>query len=480
MVTVVIPVLNEAKTIDSVIRFAFSQADVTEVIVVDDGSVDDTPAIASRAGATVITSTLLGKGASLADGLGLARNEIVVFLDGDLEGLVPDLVARLIEPIQDNKASFVKAKFSRASGRVTTLTAKPLLRVFFPELARFEQPLGGIVAARKSTLSKISLETDYGVDLGMLIDLHMLGESIAEVDIGALQHDSQPLQDLSSMANQVIRTLFHRAAKYNRFQIQQLMEVEEWERRTDSHLANFPGLKGESEAIALFDMDGTLVRGRFIVNLAVETGRTNLLFKFLDNTELHPVERTRLIARIFENIPMETFVNVARKMPLFDGVIETIRELRRLGFRVGIVSDSFRVAAETIRRRVFADFSLAHVMRFNHGIATGEVGICPSMFHQHGCESHLICKMNALLHISETTGIPLENFIAIGDGENDMCMLQTVGQSFAFHPKADRVRQAASDVIDGEFSDILKKLSLKFQSIALPISCESVSEKQSA
>lgn len=463
MVTVIIPVLNEARTIYNVIRFAFSQIDVTEVIVVDDGSVDETVEIARQAGATVITSSLLGKGASLADGLAAAKNEIVVFLDGDLDGLIPDLVSRLIKPIRNKRANYVKARFSRCSGRVTTLTAKPLLRVFFPELEKIEQPLGGIIAARKEALASISLETDWGVDVGILIDLHMLGEPIAQVDIGTLQHDSQPLQELSTMANQVIRTIFHRAAKYNRFRIEQVMEVEEFERRSSSQLANFPSLNGRSEAIALFDMDGTLVRGRFIVNLAIETGRTNLLFKFLDNVELSPVERTRLIARIFENVPMETFVKVARKMPLNEGVVEAIRELRRQGIRVGIVTDSFRIAAETIRRRVFADFSLAHVMRFHRGIATGEVRVCPSMFHKHGCERHLVCKMNAVLHLSEATGISLEKFIAVGDGENDICMLRAVGHAFTFEPKTENVRTAAQTVIKAGFLEIPDALAYNFR-----------------
>jgi glycosyltransferase involved in cell wall biosynthesis len=63
---------------------------VAKVIVVDDGSIDGTPELAAQAGARVVTSTLLGKGASMEDGVWAAQNEIVVFLDGDLNGL-PEL-----------------------------------------------------------------------------------------------------------------------------------------------------------------------------------------------------------------------------------------------------------------------------------------------------------------------------------------------------------------------------------------------------
>lgn len=79
MVTVIIPVLNEGDTIANVVKYALSQPPVTEVIVVDDKSLDETINKAKEAGAKVITSTKLGKGASMKDGLLCAQNEYVLF-----------------------------------------------------------------------------------------------------------------------------------------------------------------------------------------------------------------------------------------------------------------------------------------------------------------------------------------------------------------------------------------------------------------
>src|SRR5207249_6651878 len=70
MVSVIIPVLNEAPTIASVVAFAWRSPRVSEVIVVDDGSIDATPDLARAAGARVVTSTMLGKGGSMEDGVG--------------------------------------------------------------------------------------------------------------------------------------------------------------------------------------------------------------------------------------------------------------------------------------------------------------------------------------------------------------------------------------------------------------------------
>ena len=85
MITVVIPTLNEEENIASVVNFAKGHPLVTEVIVVDDQSIDKTVKIAQKNGAKVITSTKLGKGASMNDGVLCAANDIIVFLDGDID-----------------------------------------------------------------------------------------------------------------------------------------------------------------------------------------------------------------------------------------------------------------------------------------------------------------------------------------------------------------------------------------------------------
>ena len=207
MVSVIIPALNEEERIAEVIRHAQASVLVSEVIVVDDGSVDATFEVAQAAGAKVITSTMRGKGASLEDGVREAGGEVLLFLDGDLGALCDGLEERLCAPLLKGDADFVKARFHRAAGRVTTLTAKPLLQTFFPELAGLNQPLGGVYAVKRAVLDRLSFETDYGGDIGLLIDAHMQGAKVVEADIGYLDHDSHPLEELGDMARQVVRTV---------------------------------------------------------------------------------------------------------------------------------------------------------------------------------------------------------------------------------------------------------------------------------
>lgn len=443
-ITVVIPALNESATITSVVLHALSSPLVDEVIVVDDGSIDGTPELASSAGARVITSTMMGKGASMEDGTREARNDIVLFLDADLTGLAEDVIERMAAPLLDDEADFVKARFTRSAGRVTMLTAKPLLRTYFPELSYFCQPLSGIMAARKTLLEQLTFENDYGVDIGLLIDAHLSRARLAEVDIGSIEHCSQSLDALGEMATQVARALLERAAKANRLRLSYIRESKESERMDSLSLDGFLSrVPATVEKIALFDMDGVLLNGRFIVSLAQETGKETDLAALLDNYAMPPRERMNQIAAVFAGVRKETFEKVAREIPLMQGAQETIVALKKAGYRVGIVTDSYNVSAEIVRRRVFADFSFSHFIRFKNGKASGKVNLCPAMIHpENGC-GHDHCKVNVLKHLMQRFDLPRENIAAIGDGENDVCMLKAAGTSIAFMPKSRRVRNAA-------------------------------------
>lgn len=443
MISVVIPVLNESATITSVVLFAKRCPLVDEVIVVDDGSIDGTPELASEAGARVITSTLLGKGASMEDGLREARNEIVLYLDGDLNELSPESIEALTAPLLGGAADFVKAKFQRAAGRVTILTAKPLLRTYFPELSELNQPLSGILAARKTLLRQLVFENDYGVDVGLLIDAFQAGARIAEVDIGQIEHRSHSLGALGEMATQVARAVLERAAKAGRLRLSYIREARENERLRRLNLDGFLDRVSPSEKVALFDMDGVLLNGRFVVELAKATGKELDLAALLDNYTLPARERMKQIAAVFKGVHHQVFETIAREIPLMPGAVETVVGLRRAGYRVGLITDSYHYAAEIVRRRVFADFCFAHFMRFKNERASGRVHLCPAMIHPEGCQIHDHCKVNVLSHLTDRFGLDPAQIVAVGDGENDVCMLRAAGCSVAFRPKSRNVARAA-------------------------------------
>lgn len=455
-VSVVIPVLNESRTIASVVRYAFEDPHVGEVIVVDDGSHDGTPELAATAGARVVTSAMLGKGGSMEEGMRAAKHDIILYLDGDLHGLTPGLVTTMVQPLIAGYGDFVKARFARTAGRVTVLTARPLLHTYFPELAFVNQPLGGIMAARRSVLERLRFENDYGVDVGLLIDAASCNARIVEVDIGRLEHDSQTLEALGHMAVEVARTIVERAAEWGRLRVGYVRDAHERARRKRAtNLGALLSVVRRSEKLALFDMDGTLLDGRFVVELARRARRAGRLARLLDSPSLDPLARTKQIAALFKGVPKRIFEQVAREIPLAAGAVDAVVGLRRKGYVVGLITDSYHIAANVVRRRVFADFCVAHVMRFRHERSTGSVTLAPSMRHREGCSEHRFCKINALRHFSERGGIETANMLAVGDSANDLCMLRAVGTSVAFQPKSADVAAAADHVVRRSLKQVL-------------------------
>ena len=217
LVSVVIPAFNEQKNIEHVISVVKQVKQITQIIVVDDGSTDDTAKIVSNIEdvSLIRHKTNKGKGSAMKTGLKEVTGQIVLFLDADLSQINKSQVEAIIKPILDDSADITKTKFKREAGRVTELTAKPLLQFFFPELS-FEQPLSGQFAAIKSFLDKIDLEKDYGVDIGIVLDAEALGMRIQEVDIGDIVHEMSTLKELNLMANEVVRTIVDRAVSYGR------------------------------------------------------------------------------------------------------------------------------------------------------------------------------------------------------------------------------------------------------------------------
>ncbi|MBH9553668.1 glycosyltransferase [Inhella gelatinilytica] len=435
-VSVVIPALNEAARIAEVVAYALADPATAEVIVVDDSSIDATAELARTAGARVITSSMLGKGASMHDGCLAAEQEVLVYLDGDLTGLQPGIVTALATPVLSGCADFVKARFGRGGGRVTELTAKPMLKVFFPELAEFAQPLGGLIAARRSLLRSLSFEDGYGVDIGLLIDAHRVGGRLVEVDIGRIEHDSQPLLDLSLMATEVARVIFARARAAGRLHVEQITAMYESQRQAAGSIDYILTRRRGRSRLLLLDMDGTVSEQRFVMALAQATGRERELAALLDQPGDDAVTRSAAIAALFRFVTRQQFEQVARALPLRPGAIEWVNQMRRAGFMVGLVSDSWFVAADVVRRRLFADFALAHVLQFDGEVCNGQLNINPAFRAPLGSNGPALCKSHVLTRFREEPSEPrITEIWAMGDNLNDLEMLRAADRAFVIDPK---------------------------------------------
>ena len=231
--TLIFPARNVAGTIGNILTVVADLQARTglpdQVIVVDADSPDGTADIARAHGAEVYSENQLmpgygpaqGKGDAMWRALSVARGDVIMFADADTTDFRAHFVYGTLGPLLTDPAiQFCKAAYRRpftqeeksvpdGGGRVTELMAKPLLNLFYPELAGFVQPLAGEFAARRELLKAVPFFTGYGVEIGMLIDIfNVIGlGAMAQVDIGTRQNRHQPLGDLSRMSSVVLRTV---------------------------------------------------------------------------------------------------------------------------------------------------------------------------------------------------------------------------------------------------------------------------------
>ncbi|MBB3083932.1 glucosyl-3-phosphoglycerate synthase [Geodermatophilus sabuli] len=235
--SVVLPALDEERTVGAiveVIRRAFVEDVplVDELVVVDSGSSDRTASVAEAAGARVVHvddvlpghGHVSGKGEALWKSLFVTSGDVLVFLDSDVQDFDPCFVVGLLGPLlADPTVGYVKGLYDRplataegivpsGGGRVTELTARPLLGALWPHLAGFVQPLSGEYAGRRRLLERVPFASHYGVEFGLLVDLAELAgiDALAQVDLGVRRHRHQSDAALGRMAGQILQTALAR------------------------------------------------------------------------------------------------------------------------------------------------------------------------------------------------------------------------------------------------------------------------------
>lgn len=241
-VSVCLPARNEARTIGAILDrlLGLRELGVIDQLVVVDDSTDGTAEIARRLGAEVYEQErlmpelgpVLGKGDAMWRALPVLSGELICFLDADTQDFGEHFAYGLLGPlICRPDISFVKGCYRRpfrvgdqvfpdGGGRVTELTARPLLNLFYPDLAAVEQPLAGEIAARRELLERLPFVTGYGVDVALLLDAYELVglEGLAQVDLDVRQNAHQPLRDLGPMAFAVLRAVASRLEREGRLE----------------------------------------------------------------------------------------------------------------------------------------------------------------------------------------------------------------------------------------------------------------------
>ncbi len=232
-----LPALNEEATVGRIIgtikRALVKKVPLfDEIVLIDSDSTDRTRVIAERLGIPVyIHQKILpemgartGKGEALWKSLLVTKGDIIAWIDTDIVNIHPRFVYGIVGPLLAHpEIQLVKGFYRRplrvgdriqagGGGRVTELTARPLLNLFYPELSGVVQPLSGEYAGRRESLETAVFFSGYGVETGLLIDIfERYGlRSIAQVDLLERLHRNQGLDALSKMSFAITQAILRK------------------------------------------------------------------------------------------------------------------------------------------------------------------------------------------------------------------------------------------------------------------------------
>lgn len=210
------------------------------------------------------------------------------------------------------------------------------------------------------------------------------------------------------------------------------------------------GLARRTKRLIVFDVDSTLVQGEVIEMLAARAGsaaeaEVRAVTEAAMRGELDFAASLRRRVAVLRGLPASILDDVAAELELTPGARTTVRTLKRLGFRCGVVSGGFRRVIDGLVAELGLDFCAANELEVVDGLLTGRV--LGEIVDRPG-------KAVALRRFADRYGIPLEQSVAVGDGANDIDMLTTAGLGIAFNAKP-ALREVADTALSHPYLDVV-------------------------
>ncbi|MBL6691069.1 MAG: phosphoserine phosphatase SerB [Pseudomonadales bacterium] len=200
------------------------------------------------------------------------------------------------------------------------------------------------------------------------------------------------------------------------------------------------GIYRRNRRLIAFDMDSTLIRTEVIDELAIEAGVGDQVAEITARAmagELDFRESLRKRVGLLEGLPESVLVKVAGRLPLTEGVEHLFETLNHLGYKTAILSGGFTYFGDVLKKKLSVDYVYANELEISDGKLTGRV-LDPIVDAER--------KASLLRELAEQQGISLKQTIAVGDGANDLAMLDVAGLGIAFHAKP-LVRESAGHSI---------------------------------
>jgi phosphoserine phosphatase len=203
-----------------------------------------------------------------------------------------------------------------------------------------------------------------------------------------------------------------------------------------------------SKRLVVLDMDSTLIRIEVIDELARAAGVGADVARITERAmqgEMDYDESLRQRVRLLAGLDVAVLDKLAANLPLTDGAETLVRVLKRLGYKIAVISGGFSRAAEALKRRLGVDYAYSNNLEVQGGKLTGRV-VGPIV--------NGMRKAELLETIAQAEGVLLDQVIAVGDGANDALMLERAGLGIAFHAKP-KLREAADTSISAAGLDAI-------------------------
>jgi phosphoserine phosphatase len=209
-----------------------------------------------------------------------------------------------------------------------------------------------------------------------------------------------------------------------------------------------------SKRLVVLDMDSTLIRIEVIDELARAAGVGAEVSRITERAmqgEMDYDQSLRERVSLLAGMDVKVLDQLAQNLPLTDGAETLVRVLKRLGYKIAVISGGFSRAAEALKRRLGVDYAYSNNLEVQGGKLTGRV-VGPIVNAQR--------KAELLETIAQAEGVLLDQVIAVGDGANDALMLERAGLGIAFHAKPKLREKADTSITAAGLDAILYLLGI--------------------
>ena len=198
--------------------------------------------------------------------------------------------------------------------------------------------------------------------------------------------------------------------------------------------------------LAVFDMDGTLIDGRLIEVLSKKFGLYAQVRHIQSDESIPGYVKTKKIAAVIRGIEEREIEIALDSIPPAKNSQEVISLLKKKGFRTGIITDSYSVAAQALVNKLDLDFFYANELKVDNGIVTGEINM-PLGWEKIDCFcKNSVCKRYHMEIHAKKICADIRNTIAIGDTRGDLCMIKQAGIGIAYMPKDKYINETINQI----------------------------------